>query len=45
MKKNEELDDDLNIEATMEDDGASSSPGIVSMFVSGVVNFFGNFLR
>ena len=45
MKKIEELDDDLNIEAAMEDDGASSSPGIVSMFVSGIVNFFGNFLR
>ena len=45
MKKNEELDDDLNIEAAIEDDGASSSPGIVSMFVSGIVNFFGNFLR
>lgn len=45
MKKNEELDDDLNIEAAMEDDGTSSSPGIISMFVSGVINFFGNFLR
>ena len=45
MKKNEELDDDLNIEEAMEDDGTSSSPGVISMFVSGVINFLGNFFR
>ncbi|MDH6278468.1 hypothetical protein M2118_001452 [Aurantimicrobium minutum] len=45
MKKNEELDDDLNIEEAMEDDGAMSSPGIIGTFVVGVINFLGNFFR
>ena len=45
MKKNEELDDDLNIEAAREDDGVSSSPGILGTIVAGLVNFFGYFFR
>jgi hypothetical protein len=45
MKKNEELDDDLNIEAAMEDDGATSNPGIFSMLFGNLINFFGYFFR
>ena len=45
MKKNEELDDDLNIDAAMEDDGATSGPGVIGTFFSGIFNFFGYFFR
>lgn len=45
MKKNEDLDDDLNIEDAMDDDGASSSPGIIGTIIAGIVNFFGYFFR
>jgi hypothetical protein len=45
MKKNEELDDDLNIEAAMEDDGLTSGSGIFGTIAAGIINFFGYFFR
>ena len=45
MKKNEELDDDLNIEEAMEDDGYSSGSGFLGNIVAGIANFFGYFFR
>jgi hypothetical protein len=45
MKKNEELDDDLNIEEAMEDDGYTSGPGFLGTIVAQIANFFGYFFR
>ena len=45
MKKNEELDDDLNIEEAMEDDGYTSGSGFWGTIFAGIANFFGYFFR
>ena len=45
MKKNEELDDDLNIEEAMEDDGYTSGSGFWGTIVAQIANFFGYFFR
>ncbi|MEY4532775.1 MAG: hypothetical protein RI926_544 [Actinomycetota bacterium] len=45
MKKNEELDDDLNIEEAMEDDGYTSGTGIFGTIAAQIANFFGYFFR
>ena len=45
MEKNEELDDDLDIEAAMEDDGGTSGSGVIGTFFSGIINFVLDFFR